>query len=261
MKSARLICTFLVLFLAVPVSANDDIHPEQTPTGTWRLDYDFQGRAIHDEIRLHLGENGKVTGRLFRNQRKPIEVTDGTFSQKEKIVSFTISGNANDTDWKTVYKGKVKGDEIENGTVVLTYNNESYEFPWRPKRIAEMDDLIGTWKLRVEAPDGTVFEPMLVVRENGEEFESEYTSPRADDIEIQKLEVKDNEMRLAISVDYAGQELIVKYRGRPYGDQLHGTFTYEIGDDSGEGKFAAKRVPEKGGNAEPSPAKDSQAGD
>ncbi|MEL6109216.1 MAG: hypothetical protein AAFU85_24680 [Planctomycetota bacterium] len=243
MKSARLLCTLFVLLPVFAVRADDDNSPERTPTGTWRLDYDFQGRAIHDEIRLHLREKGKVTGKLFRNQRKPIEVADGTFSKKDSVVSFSISGNANGTEWRTVYKGKVKGDEIEGGTVVLTYNNESYEFPWRPKRVAEMDDLVGRWNLRVEAPDGTVFEPALIVREKDDGFESEYTSPRADEIEIRRLEVKESEMRLTISVEYEGQVLIVKYRGRPYGDSINGAFTYEIGDETGEGKFTAKRMP------------------
>ena len=61
-------------------------------------------RAIHDEIRLRLDDKGKVSGQLYRNQRKPIDVTEGTFV--DGIVTFTISGNANGTEWKTVYKGE-----------------------------------------------------------------------------------------------------------------------------------------------------------
>lgn len=241
MKSFHRCLWLLFLLFASSVWADEGQPPGEVPTGTWRLDYDFQGNAIHDEIRLQLGEGEKVTGKLFRNEREPVDITDGTF--RDGVVAFTIRGNANGTDWKTVYRGKVKGDDIENGTVLLTFNDESYEFPWRPKRIVEMDDLVGVWKLRVPSPDGTVFEPTLRVLANGETYESEYTSSRADDIEVEELVVRDNEMRLTISVDYEGQELVVNYRGRPYGDSISGSFAYEYGDASGEGKFIAKRQP------------------
>ena len=69
---------------------------------------------------------------------------------------------------------------------VLQVGDQSWDLPWQPKRTVQMDDVVGTWEIYIESPDGTVFEPTMKISKNGNEYKSVYTSMQG-----QVLDVRD----------------------------------------------------------------------
>ena len=207
------------------------------PSGTWRLEYDWNGTRIKDAFRLNLAKAGKVEGALHRGETVA-EIRDGMINGND--LSFSVSIEYEGTDWVTKYAGKIKGDEIE-GTVVLEVNDQSWDFPWKPKRSVLMEDMVGTWQILINAQNGTVFEPTLQIAQDGEGYKSVYTSKQGAELDVKGLRVEKSHLLFTVNADLNGRTLKVDYKGRPYGDKMKGTLAYEIGDNSGDNDFTAKR--------------------
>jgi peroxiredoxin len=207
------------------------------PSGTWRLEYDWDGTRIKDAFRLNLAKNGKVVGALHRGETVA-EIRNGKI--EDNNLSFSVSIDYEGTPWVTKYNGKINGDEID-GTVVLEVNDQSWDFQWKPKRSVMMEDVVGTWQFLIEAADGNTFEPTLQVSKDGEKYKSVYTSQQGAVLGVKGLRVEKNDLMFAISAELNGNTLKVDYRGRPYGDKIQGTLDYDIAGNTGNGEFTAKR--------------------
>lgn len=212
------------------------------PSGTWRMEYEWEGRQIKDAFRLQLGKNGKVVGHLHRGE-KVAKVQNGKIDGDR--ISFKVTVNYDGNDWVTQYTGKIKGDEID-GAVVLEVNDQKWDFRWTPKRSVELTDVVGEWRIRIELPDGGALEPTLKIERNGEKYKPRYTSQQGQALEVKNLRVEKNQLLFTITADVDGNSLKADYRGRPYGNKYSGKIDYDYSGDTGTVEFTARRKqPEK----------------
>ena len=207
------------------------------PSGTWRLEYDFAQTRFKDAFRIHVEDDGSIVGTLKRNETThelKEEKLDG-----DKL-SFTVSGEYEGTPWVTKFSGKISKDEMD-GTAIVEFNGESYEFPWTPKRSVQLEDTVGKWKIRIETPNGDVLEPTLQISGEGEKYKGVYVGAQDQEMDVSDLRVEDNHLLFSVSREFNGNKMKVDYKGRPYGDKINGTLEYDLAGNTGEVEFAAKR--------------------
>ena len=207
------------------------------PSGTWRREYDWNDTRIEEVVRLNLKEDGKVVGTLSRNDAVS-EIKNTKLKGNE--LSFSVSNTYQGTAWVTRYTGIIREDEIE-GTVVLQVGEQSWDFPWGPKRSVQMDDVVGTWQIHIESQDGNVFEPTMKISKDGDKFKSLYTSRQGRELDVKDLRVEKNTLKFTVTAEFDGGSLKVDYQGRPYGDRISGSLDYDFGGNTGQAEFTARR--------------------
>ncbi|MHC4165431.1 MAG: hypothetical protein ACYSWQ_00565 [Planctomycetota bacterium] len=212
------------------------------PSGTWRREYDWNNATVQEAIRLNLKEDGKIVGTLSANNFA-LEVKD--IEVKGNELSFSVSGEYQGTEWSTRYKGVIKGDEID-GAGVFTVGDQSWDFDWKPKRTAELDDVVGTWQIRIVSPDGNILEPTVKISKDGDEYKSLYTSAQGQELDVKNLRVENNILKFTVTAEFDGYSVKVDYQGRPYGDKLSGLLDYDFGGTAGQVEFTARRKQTKG---------------
>ncbi|MHC4119256.1 MAG: DUF1565 domain-containing protein [Planctomycetota bacterium] len=220
-------------------SAKRDVRID--PSGTWRREYDWNGTLVKETVRLNIKQDGKIVGALSAN--------DTTFEIKNiklkgRELSFSISGDYQGTQWSSSYKGTIKGDEID-GAGVFTVGDQSWDFGWTPKRGVEMEDVVGTWQIRIESPDGNILEPTMKISQDGDAYKSVYTSTQDRRLDVKGLRIDKNALKFSVTAEYDGYSIKVDYRGRPYGDKLSGSLDYDFGGTTGQIEFTARRKQEK----------------
>ncbi|MCY2936322.1 MAG: serine hydrolase [Planctomycetota bacterium] len=108
---------------------------ENKVAGTWQLEYELEGNQVTDHYEFKASKTGELTGKLVR--------AGATVATLEKIkleglernkVSFSAKGNREGTDWTADFEGTITGDEIE-GSVKIGFNGQTYDLPWKPKRL------------------------------------------------------------------------------------------------------------------------------
>jgi hypothetical protein len=227
--------------LATLASAQEPLAPASQatvdPSGTWRREYDWYDTRVEEVIRVNLLEDGKVAGTLWWNDAAS-EIKDGKLKGDE--LSFFVSNVYQGTTWTTRFTGVAAGDEMD-GTVVLEVNDQSWDFPWRPKRSVQMDDVVGTWKIHIESADGTVFEPTMKISKDGDKYKSIYTSMQGYELAVKDLRVEQNNLKFTVTADFDGYVIKVDYAGRPYGHKMSGSLDYDFGGNTGQAEFTARR--------------------
>ncbi len=211
------------------------------PSGTWRREYDWNSTRVKEAIRLNLKEDGKIVGTLLANN---VALEIKNIELKGNELSFSVSGEYQGTEWATRYKGIIKGDEVD-GTGVFTVGDQSWDFDWRPKRSVELDDVVGTWQIRIESPDGNILEPTMKISKDGDQYKSLYTSTQGQELDVKNLRVEKNILKFTVAAEFDGYSIKVDYQGRPYGDKLSGSLDYDFGGTTGQVEFTARRKPEK----------------
>jgi hypothetical protein len=207
------------------------------PTGTWRREYDWQDNRIEEVLRVTLTEDGTVVGTLARNEA--VTAIENARIEGNEL-SFSTTNVYQGTSWTTRYKGVVVGDEI-SGTVTLEGNDQSWDWPWTPKRSVEMDDVVGIWHIHIETTDGTVFEPTMEISKNGGDYKSIYTSMQGQILEVTDLRVEDNMLKFTVTAEFDGSTLKVDYQGRPRGHNVSGSLDYDWSGSTGTAEFTARR--------------------
>ena len=220
-------------------SAKRDVQID--PSGTWRREYDWNGTTVKEAIRLNAKEDGKIVGTLFANDTA-LEIKDIKLEGRE--LSFSVSGDYQGTQWSSSYTGIIKRDEID-GSGVFKVGDQSWDFEWKPERSVQLDDVVGTWQIRIESPDGNILEPTMKISKDGGSYKSVYTSTQGQGLDVKDLRVEKNTLKFTLTAEYDGYSIKVDYQGRPYGDKLSGSLDYDFGGTTGQVEFTARRKQEK----------------
>ena len=220
-------------FAAAQSSASD-------PSGTWRWSYEFEGKTQEDSLSLNL-EDAKVTGTFQGVLGKPIAVKDAKL--KDNQVSCTVEYKYKDQTVSLEFIGKVKKDELE-GTVVVTTEAGTEEYPWTPKRSVKMDDAVGQWNIVIDA-DGNKLEPSIVITKSGDALQGKYTVAEGTVVDVTDLKIRDNKLEFRVDATVQGRKIRADYSGRPYGNNMKGNIKYDLDGNEGEIDFTAKRQPAK----------------
>ena len=210
------------------------------PSGTWRWKYEMDGKTREDAVSLNL-DGGKVTGTFRGQPEKPIDVQEAKL--KDNQLSFTVEYKLKDQSVSLAFAGKIKQDDLE-GTVTVTTEAGTDEYPWTPKRSVHLDDVVGQWDIVIDA-DGNKLEPRIVITKSGEALQGKYTVAEGTVVDATGLKINDNKLAFRIEATIDGRKIRADYSARPYGHVMKGRIQYDLDGNEGEIDFTAKRQPAK----------------
>jgi hypothetical protein len=211
------------------------------PAGTWIWDYTFNDNSAEFKLKLKWDNEKKLTGKYTAFDRTS-DIEDVKLEKDE--LSFVSKREFEDREFTVHFNGKVQPDDI-TGTVSVDFDgNGPREFDWNPKRVVEIDDVVGTWELRVETPNGVV-EPRLTITADGEKLSGKSASDAFGELEAKNVQLKENTLAWEVSVINNGLEFNVKYNGKPRGNTMEGSNEFTVGENTGTMKFTGKRMPEE----------------
>jgi hypothetical protein len=207
------------------------------PTGTWIWQYTISDNDVDFQVKLNW-DGKKLTGTYTAFD----ETTDIEESKLEKDqLTFVTKREFNGTEIVATFSGKVKPDDIEGTVSVEIGDDDPREFDWNAKRSVEIDDVLGTWELKVETPNG-VIEPRLTLTKDGDKLQGKYVSPFGER-DPKNLSLKDNELSWEISGERDGIEFKVVYTGKPRGNSIDGTSEFDFAGNTGTIEFTGTRTP------------------
>jgi hypothetical protein len=207
------------------------------PTGTWKWEYTFNDNTAEFELKLDW-DGKKLTGKYTAFDRTS-EIEDAKLEKDQ--LSFVVKREFNGEEFVVNFAGQAELDEI-NGTVEFEMQGEPREFDWNAKRSVEIDDVLGTWDLKVESPNG-VIEPKLTISKDGERLRGKSMTESFGELEAKNVTLKDNELSWEVTGATGGVEIHVKYKGKPRGNTIAGTNEFSVGGNTGTMKFTGKRTP------------------
>ncbi len=210
------------------------------PSGTWRWSYEMDGKTREDSLVLNL-DDGKLTASFFGVAEKPVDVKDAKL--KDNQLSCTVEYKWNNQTVSLEFAGKIKQDDLD-GTVNVTTEAGTQEYPWTPKRSVQLDDAVGQWNIVIDA-NGNKLEPRMVITKAGETLKGKYTVAEGTVVDATGLKIRDNKLEFHVDASIDGRKLKADYSGRPYGHSMKGKIKYDLDGNDGEIDFIAKRQPAK----------------
>jgi len=213
------------------------------PSGTWRWEYDLDGQQFKDQVRLTLGETIKdskdksLKGKYQSSSGRKIDIENGRVSGDK--VSFEFKINYQGMDVKLVFDGTVKKDTL-NGTVQASTDAGSRDLDWTATRSVQADDVVGKWKLRIDA-NGNVMEPILTITKEGDQLKANYALGNDVKIDAKDVKIEKNELTFTVEADFQGSRIKADFMGSPQGDKIKGSIDYALGNDAGEVEFTGER--------------------
>jgi hypothetical protein len=256
MHGRSLAWSLLTLVLAWgPASYSRGVDAKNDPTGTWVWSRELEGESNRSVLKL-VNKDGKVTG-TYRRSGQTVPISNGKFEKGE--LSFEADGKFNEQKIHAKFHGKLSQDEI-NGDIDVIIEDNSVPLPWTAKRGVDLDDVVGTWKLKIEA-NGDTIESTLKLTAAGEKLKGTYTG-RLGEQPAQELKLQGNDLSWQIAVDRDGQKFKGVYKATLEGNSLKGNLAFELGDNKGTIDFTGERTaakPSAGKNDGSSPKREEKS--
>ena len=123
----RLVVAAVVVALVGLVSS---ARAAENPTGTWKWETNFGGKARENTLKLKL-DGDKLTGSMLGRNNQEVAIENATF--KDDKVSFTYTRDFNGRKFTLKYNGTVKGDAI-TGKSEFERDGQTQSRDWEAKR-------------------------------------------------------------------------------------------------------------------------------
>ncbi len=242
MHARSLAWSLLTLALAwAPAGYSRGADAKNDPTGTWVWSREIEGERNRSVLKL-VNKDGKVTGTYHRSGQT-VPIANGKFEKGE--LSFEADGKFNDEKIHAKFHGKLSQDEI-NGNIDVIIEDNSIPLPWTAKRGVDLDDVVGTWKLKIQA-NGDTIESTLKLTADGEKLKGTYTG-RLGEQPAQELKLQGNDLSWQIAVERDGQKFKGVYKATLEGNSLKGKLAFELGDNKRTIEFSGERTAAKPGD-------------
>ncbi|MFM7591116.1 MAG: hypothetical protein ACKO85_04910 [Isosphaeraceae bacterium] len=114
--------------------AADDKKEAPAIVGRWQLEYDYMGNSVTDEYEIKADKDGALSGRILREGKEITKLEK--FRAEGGKVTFTAKGKTEGVEWSADFEARIDGDEID-GTVKISANDQSFDLPWKPKRVKQ----------------------------------------------------------------------------------------------------------------------------
>ncbi len=207
------------------------------PTGSWKWEYSFNDNPA--EFLLDLNWDGKQLTGKYTAFDNTTDIEEATFEDNK--LAFVSKREFNGNAFTVHFSGDAEANDIV-GTVGIDFGDGLRKFDWHANRAVDAGGLLGTWKLRLETPQG-VIEPELTLTQKGDELQGRYSSVFGER-DAKDVEFKDGELTWRIeSGDDDEFDFEVKYRGKPDGNKITGSCDFDFGGNTGTMEFSGERTP------------------
>lgn len=224
----------LAFGLTNSVPAADEV---KDPTGTWMWEYDY-GQGPIENVLVLKNNDGKLTG-YYDNGDAKADIKEGSFKDGKFTAKMDLEMDGQPL--KVELGGEVTDDDLE-GLITVDLGGEILEFDWEAERGLLAADVVGTWELKINSPDGQVFTPKLTIAEKEGKLSGTYDSSEAGKFDLEEVEIEDGELEFEVTVEFDGNELGLEFEARVRDDNLDGELEYDLAGQTGEVEFTGKRV-------------------
>jgi hypothetical protein len=205
------------------------------PTGTWVWVREIEGESNRSVLKL-VHKDGKLTG-TYRRSGQTVPIANGKFEKGE--LSFEAEGEYNEQKIRAKFHGKISNNEI-NGNIDILLDDNSLPLPWTAKRGVDFDDVVGTWKLKLEGTNGNPIESTLKLAAEGENLKGTYAG-RFGEHAAEDLKLDGDQLSWKIDAERNGQKFKGLYKATLAGNALKGNLEFELGDNKGMMEFTGER--------------------
>ena len=233
-------------FALAAFAASTPVHATQADAalanlaGKWTLSYNSpDGRHIEPTLKLSV-EGEEAEGTLTTDQYGKFDLEDITL--KDGVLRFEIDGEIDGQDIHVTYEAKVDGDTLD-GSFDYEYAENTGTVDFEGKRaMLSADDVVGTWQLTIEAPDGQVFEPVLTVETQGDGLKGTYDSQMGGELPVEEIAIEGQTLTFRIAGDANGQRFRIEYKAEVDGDSMSGEVMYDLAGTTGTLDFEGERT-------------------
>lgn len=224
-------CALVAMSIGGSLRASD----KNDPTGTWVWSREIEGETNRSVLKL-TNKDGKLTG-TYRRSGQTVPISNGKFEKSE--VSFEAEGKFNEQKIHAKFHGKLSKDEI-NGNIDIVIEDNSLPLPWTAKRGTDLDDVIGTWKLKLEGANGNPIESTLKLSAEGEKLKGTYTG-RFGEHPALDLKLEGDQLSWKIDAERDGQKFKGVYKAKLEGSTIKGKLEFDLGGNTGTMEFTGER--------------------
>ena len=208
------------------------------PTGSWKWEYNLNDNTA--EFALKLNWDGKKLTGKYTAFDNTTDIEETKFEDNQ--LSFIANREFNGNEFTVHFDGEAKSEEIV-GTVAVDFGEGPQEFDWHATRFVDVEDVLGTWKLHLETPQG-VIEPQITITKDGDKLRCDYVSPFGER-EAKDVALKDGELSWRIESDEDDDfDFEITYHGNPRGDKITGSNEFDFGGNTGTMEFTGQRTPQ-----------------
>lgn len=208
------------------------------PTGAWNWEYSFNDNEPA-KFSLKLKWDGKQLTGKYTAFDITTDIEEGKFEDGK--LSFISKRTLNDHEFTVLFSGKAEANDI-HGTVAVDFGEGPREFAWHARRVADLDGVLGTWKLKLETPQG-VIEPKITITQDGDKLLGHYVSPFGER-DAKDVVCNDGELTWRIEADDDDEfDFQFVYRGKLDGDKITGSNEYDLNGNTGTMEFTGERTP------------------
>ncbi len=230
-----------VSLLSPSVGAADAASGEKAdPTGVWTWEADYGGGLVLSTLTIKA--DGDTLSGTYKNDKDTYPLKDVSCKGDKLLCAFFLPIDGEDT--KIQLEGTIKGNEL-NGIITADVGGDSLEFDWKAERGLTAGQVVGVWKLRVVGDDGQVYTPTVKINEKDGKLGGTYVTTQIGSFSLKHVATKKDTLEFHTTIEFNGNELELKYSGRPEGKKLKGTLQYEIAGNTGEAKFEGELTPAK----------------
>lgn len=207
------------------------------PSGTWTWVRELEGQEAQSVLSLSY-KDGKLTG-FYKRQGQTVPISNAKLDKNE--VSFEADGKWNDQKVHGKFKGKLSAGEI-HGTIEIVVEDGSLPLAWVARRGVDVDDVAGTWKLKIATPNGATIEPELKLSTEGGSLKGTYHSPRFGEHEVGELKLNGRELSWQVELERSGQRFKATYKGLLKGHSIKGSLALDSGGNSSTLEFTGEQT-------------------
>lgn len=206
----------------------------QDPSGTWVWESEIQGETKANSLKIRM-EGETLVGEY---KREDIEATirNGKSNGEEIVFELPFMRN-NGSEWVVDCEAIIDGNVL-SGRYSFEGDNGFEEHEWNAKREIAVGDLVGTWNLHIDGPDGLTYTPDAILELKDGSLVGTYNAVSLDQLFPMSL-VDLNEEELSFAVDQPDLEL--NYVGTVSGKSISGNLEFDIQGNSGDVAFTGTK--------------------
>ncbi|MGK0239037.1 MAG: hypothetical protein ACI92G_002507 [Candidatus Pelagisphaera sp.] len=228
-KEIRISLLLMTLFSlsSFRLSASDS---SQDPSGTWVWESEIQGETKTNSLKVRM-EGETFVGEYKRGD---IEATIRNGKSNSGGIAFELPFKRNDgSEWVVICEAKIDGNDL-SGSYSFEGNNGVEENEWNAKREVAVEDLVGTWNLHIDGPDGVTYTPDAIFELSDESLVGTYNAASIER-KLPMSMVELNGEKLSFAVDQP--DLKLNYVGTVSGKGISGNLEFDISGNSGDVAF------------------------
>jgi hypothetical protein len=200
------------------------------PSGTWIWESEIQGEIDSNSLEVRM-EDETLVGEYKRGN---IKATIRNGKSNGEGIEFELPFLRNNgSEWVVTCEAKIDGNAL-SGRYSFEGDNGVEEHEWNAKREIAVGDLVGTWNLHIDGPDGVTYTPDAILELNDGSLVGTYYAVSLDQ-RFPMSAVELDGYQLSFAVDQP--DLKLKYVGTVTGKSISGNLEFDIQGNSGDVAF------------------------